>query len=195
MTHLLHGNPLPDTLETERLHLRPLKTTDAARIVQLANNPNIAFLLGSMPHPYTLAHAEAFLERVAKRETHVFGICLKADKNTLIGTIGVGPRWSPEEPEIGFWIGEDYWENQYTAEAVQAILTYAFEFLKYEKIYCSCRIENAKPRNVIHACGLVYLGRTERHFDSPNQTYSLDKYFLTLKMWQENQGISLKAAQ
>lgn len=195
MTHIRSEEILPDTLETERLHLRPLKTTDAARIVQLANNPNIAFLLGSMPHPYTLDHAEEFLARVAKRETHVFGICLKADKDNIIGTVGVGPRWSPDEPEIGFWIGEDYWENQYTAEAVQAILTYAFEFLKYEKIYCSCRIENAKPRNVIHSCGLVYIGRTERYFESPAQTYSMDKYFLTQQMWQESQAATLKAAQ
>lgn len=195
MTHIRSEEILPDTLETERLHLRPLKTTDAARIVQLANNPNIAFLLGSMPHPYTMAHAEEFLTRVEKRETHVFGICLKGDKENIIGTIGVGPRWSPDEPEIGFWIGEDYWENQYTAESVQAILTYAFEFLKYEKIYCSCRIENDKPRNVIHACGLVYIGRTERHFDSPNQTFSMDKYFLTHKMWQERDELTLKAAQ
>ncbi|MCJ8324922.1 MAG: GNAT family N-acetyltransferase [Rhizobiales bacterium] len=195
MTHIRSEQILPDTLETERLHLRPLKSSDAARIVQLANDPNIAYLLGSMPHPYTLDHANSFLARVAKKQTHVFGICLKSDKNQLIGTVGVGPRWSPEEPEIGFWIGVDYWENQYSSEAIQAILTYAFEFLNYEKIYCSCRIENAKPRNIIHSCGLVYIGRTERYFESPDQTYAMDKYFLTRKMWQESQAQPLKAAQ
>ncbi len=197
MNRILSGTILPETLETERLHLRPLAADDASRIVMLANNPNIAYLLGSMPHPYTKNHAKAFLNRCETTEMHVFGICLKSDKNRLIGTVGVGPRWSPEEPEIGFWLGEEYWENQYTAEAVQAILTYAFEFLNYEKIYCSCRIENDKPRNVISRCGLVYLGRTERHFNDPDKTHALDKYFLTRQMWQEknNQSNPIKAAQ
>ena len=195
MTNRIEEAILPEILETERLHLRPLTVKDADRIVSLANNPNITYLLGSMPHPYTHAHAEAFLNRCETTEMHVFGICLKSDKNLLIGTVGVGPRWSPEEPEVGFWLGEEYWEQRYSAESVEAILTYAFEFLNYEKVYCSCRIENERPRNVISVCNMVYLGRTERQFHSHGKTHSLDKYFLTRQMWQEKKQTSLKAAQ
>lgn len=195
MTLKIPETSLPKTLETERLHLRPLTTDDAERIVTLANNPNISYLLGSMPHPYTMDHAKAFLARAQKENLHVFGICLKSNKNLLIGTVGVGPRWSKEEPEVGFWLGQDYWEHQYTAEAVRAILTYAFEFLNYEKVYCSCRIDNEKPRNVISFCNFVYLGRTERHFHDPHETHALDKYFLTRQMWKEVNHTALKAAQ
>ncbi|MCA6272791.1 MAG: GNAT family N-acetyltransferase, partial [Phenylobacterium sp.] len=57
---MLHVNVQP-VLETPRLQLRSLRLSDAPRIAALCADFEVARTTARIPHPYTLADAEAFL--------------------------------------------------------------------------------------------------------------------------------------
>ncbi len=64
---------LEPVIETQRLRLRRPRRMDAARIAELANDFDLARMTTSMPHPYGIADAEAYLaamdEGPADRQT------------------------------------------------------------------------------------------------------------------------------
>ncbi len=58
--------------------------------------------------------------------------------------------------ELGYWIGEEYWGNNYAFEASQALIKRAFGELNVNEIYASYRIENKQSKRVLEKLGFKY---------------------------------------
>src|SRR3954466_16303828 len=101
----LQGLSVP-VLETERLILRAPRFEDAATIAALVNDRRIAENTLRIPHPYTLADAQAFLRR-ANASGGEIGSRLTARVAAVLGCCGIGKR-AGEHPEIGYWLGVPY---------------------------------------------------------------------------------------
>ena len=54
----------PAILETDRLVLRPLRGADAAPMARLADDPGVARMTTSIPHPFHQGMAEDFIDRM-----------------------------------------------------------------------------------------------------------------------------------
>src|SRR5690348_12730788 len=92
-------------IETARLQLRPHRPDDAPALAILFNDRRVADDTASIPHPYTLADAEQFIQTIKDDQTS-FVITLGGD--TIIGNCGV--RVTPKsDPEIGYALGVPYW--------------------------------------------------------------------------------------
>src|SRR5262249_982063 len=139
-------------LETERLRLRPARLGDAKAIAALVNDRRIAENTARIPHPYTLADAEAFLTGAAPSESGTaFAITLARDPAMLIGMCGL--EWHPgEEPEIGYWLGLPYWGRGYATEAARAVIDHAFEDLRLDLLTAGARVSNPASRRVLEKC-------------------------------------------
>ena len=91
-------------LETERLVLRAPRPEDAENIAMLANERRIAENTARIPHPYTLADAEAFLA-AANRSDRETTFVIALSEGTLIGACGLelreGPGTAGLMPELG----------------------------------------------------------------------------------------------
>lgn len=115
-------------IRTDRLHLRPFRLEDAPVVSRLAGDPDIARMTSSIPSPYPVEAAEAwiFLQSLKnKRATHYPRAVTLAD-GALVGSCGVFKRSAAEqEYEIGFWIGRDYWGAGYATEAARGLITAA----------------------------------------------------------------------
>ncbi|WP_273851535.1 GNAT family N-acetyltransferase [Guptibacillus spartinae] len=76
-------------LETERLNLQPFNKEDASRIKELANNKELATILG-LPHPYELELAEEWIaiqpKQIQKGLEYPLTIVTKK-KNEIVRTI------------------------------------------------------------------------------------------------------------
>ena len=71
-------------------------------------------------------------------------MCINIERESNCGAaIEIGD----DEAEIGFWIGEDYWNKGLMSEAVNAILKYIFEDLNYKKVWCGYYKGNEKSNN------------------------------------------------
>ena len=61
-----------------------------------------------------------------------------------------------KECEIGFWIGEPYWGQCLIPEALNELIRYAFENLKYTTIWCGYYDGNEKSKRAQEKCGFIY---------------------------------------
>lgn len=152
-------------LETTRLRLRPWSENDASELYELAKNPNIGPVTGWPVHK-DVDESRSIIKNLLKDEM-TFAI-VKKDNDKIIGSIGLHkPSHDLEEnepaAEIGFWIGEDYWGNEYALESSQAIMKWAFDDLGCEKIWAGYFEGNNKSKRVQEK-----LGFKAQHIDLAN---------------------------
>ena len=147
-------------LLSQRLVLRAPHEEDIDALAHLANNANIATMVSRMPLPYTAKDAADFVRRTKAGE---IGKCVYAitrmDNGEFMGCCGLEP--DPVEPgtvELGYWLGEPYWNNGYTTEAAHALIDMAFRTRDIDFIDARCRVTNVASRRVIHKCGFQFQG-------------------------------------
>jgi len=157
----------PDRLRTdcpvllsERLVLRAPHEEDIDALAHLANNANVATMVSRMPHPYTAKDAADFVRRTNIGE---IGKCVyaitKSENGAFIGCCGVEPGHDPATVEIGYWLGEPYWNQGYMTEATHALIDMVFRTREcVEQIDARCRVTNVASRRVIHKCGFQFQG-------------------------------------
>lgn len=146
-------------VETGRLVLRQPTRDDAEALATLANDIAIAENLSTMPHPYTVADALAYIENTDVSPLRVnFGIYAKDDGGRFVGTVSLMPR-DGERFAVGYWIGRPFWSRGYATEATQAMVDLAFERLDAPSVAGSCRVTNGASRRVLEKCGFQYAGQ------------------------------------
>jgi len=155
-----------EPIATERLVLRKLETRDRARLVQLANNWRVVKNLGTMPYPYTEAMADEWIGKQAtfwtSGKSRPLAITLDGE---LIGGIGVGtkPDRGDEEWELGYWLGEPYWNRGYASEAAIAVRDDAFETVGLQQILAGHYADNHASGRVLTKLGFRYYAEAQRH--------------------------------
>jgi RimJ/RimL family protein N-acetyltransferase len=143
-------------LETERLTLRAPSLEDAEAIAKLANDRRIAENTASIPHPYRLHDAEAFITQANGSDTRASFLVTLAD-GTVAGACGLAMLDGPA-PEIGYWLGLPFWGRGYATEAVRAVIDYAFTDAGNESLQAGCRVTNPSSRRVLEKCGFQWTG-------------------------------------
>lgn len=144
-------------LKTERLILRPWREEDAECLYHFAKNPKIGPIAGWPPHKSIEESLEIINTVFSKRETYAITIDDKA-----IGCVGLlfypdtNHYWEAEGVELGYWIGEEYWGQGLVVEASKEVIKHAFEDLKIDKIYASCRYDNHQSKRVLEKLGFEY---------------------------------------
>lgn len=146
-------------LETKRVVLRPWKEADATDLYKYASSPEVGPIAGWPVHTSVENSLEIIRNVLSAPETYAV-----VDKKTgcAVGSIGikVGSASNMEIPdtdgEIGYWIGVPYWGQGLIPEALNKILSYAFEELRLKKIWCGYYEGNIKSKRVQEKCGFVY---------------------------------------
>lgn len=169
-------------LLTDRLCLNKLQSADIDAIVEMAGNKNVSKNTLNIPHPYKPEHAEAWLSMIdegfEKGTITTFGIRLHPDQQ-LIGAIGlrIEPRFN--RAELGYWIGEAYWNKGYATEALAAALKFGFLELKLNKILATHLVENPASGRVMIKNGMIKEGELKEHILKNDVYLSLVQYRLT----------------
>ncbi|MCV3766173.1 GNAT family N-acetyltransferase [Rhizobium sp. TRM95796] len=150
---------LSPQLQSERLTLRAPETADAHAIAHLANNINVASKLSRMPHPYTVADAANFIARVA---SGAMGKCVYAvtrtDNRAFLGGCALEETDGGRGLEIGYWLGEPYWNRGLATEAAQTLIDHGFHTFGADYIDGRCRVMNTASRRVLQKCGFQFQG-------------------------------------
>ena len=146
-----HEGSIP-VLETKRLALRAPRLGDAKTVATLANDRRIAENTARIPHPYKLSDAEDFITRAGKPDEAIFLITLR---KTVIGACGIVFQFEAT-PELGYWLGVDYWGQGYATEALHALIDYAFTDLAHEALQAGSRVTNPASRRVLEKCGFQW---------------------------------------
>jgi [ribosomal protein S5]-alanine N-acetyltransferase len=175
------GRPDPGgtapTLHTDRLVLRLHTLADAPELARLAGTREVAATTLRIPHPYSVADAEAYIiARQDVDEQLAFAIVLR-ENSVLLG--GIGLRLEEKEhrhAELGYWIGAPYWGQGYATEASRAMLRYGFEVLNLHRIHASHFANNAASGNVLRKIGMKHEGTLRQHILKWGQYVDLEVY-------------------
>ena len=149
----------PVSLEFGTIKLRPLLSNDSLKLSELANNKKIwDNVRDFFPHPYSENNAIEFIEICRKEDPQVtFAIEFEGE---LVGVIGLIPQSDiyALSAEIGYWIGEQYWNNGIATEAIGLIVPYGFYTLDLRRIYSGVFDFNKASQRVLEKCGFELEG-------------------------------------
>jgi [ribosomal protein S5]-alanine N-acetyltransferase len=141
------------------IRLRRFKNSDAPRMAELANNEKISRnLTDGFPHPYTLQNAEEFIQRFLDQDpVSIFAIEYKDEYAGNIGLV-TGTDIHRKCAEIGYFIGEPYWNRGIMTAAVNLITEYGFKNLDIARIHTGIFEYNLPSQRVLEKCGFIKEG-------------------------------------
>ena len=153
-------------LETERLTLREANLDDAAFLLELQNSPGWLQFIGDRGVK-NLADARQYLSnRILKSYTdHGFGLYLMVRKEDQVslGMCGLIRREGLGDIDIGFALLPEYMGQGYAFEAAAAVMAYARDDLKLERIVAITLPVNTNSIRLLEKIGLQF----ERMFQLP----------------------------
>ncbi len=155
------------TLDTARLHLRPLTHNDARDYHHVVHSdPDVMrYLRGgqSMPINYTRNMIDYFIDH---GQAYGFSFLAVTDKATGAFMGHCGLHQLSDVVEIGYALGKAYWGGGYATEAGRVVLRWGFETLALEQIIAVAYPENLASRRVMERLGMTYEGEIERYYDA-----------------------------
>ncbi|MEN6451824.1 MAG: GNAT family N-acetyltransferase [Thermoguttaceae bacterium] len=158
------------TLESDRLLLRPFRTTDAERVQLLAGDRAVADTALNIPHPFEDGMAEKWISNhrdwFERGEQVVFAVTLKQPgdgRGLLVGAIGLRINREDQRAELGYWIGRPYWGQGYCTEAVRALMDFGFRDLDLNRIEANHFSRNPASGRVMQKAGMTHEGRLRQY--------------------------------
>jgi len=181
----------PCVLETERLMLRRPTLADVIAIARLANDRRIAENTRRLPHPYSQDHAIEFVRATA--DDNRGAVFLIENNFVPIGVVGV--NWhQPDAPELGYWLGVEYWGQGFGTEAARAMIDFTFEEFDIEQLVSGARVTNPSSRNILEKCGFQWSGVELHRFEALGSSTPVDRFRLSRSVWSslKNWGSSTR---
>jgi RimJ/RimL family protein N-acetyltransferase len=167
-------------LETERLMLRRPTLADVKAIARLANDRRIAENTRRLPHPYSQEHAIEFVRAVASDDRAT--VFLIESNHAPIGVVGIDWR-QPDAPELGYWLGVEYWGQGFGTEAARAVIDFTFEEFEVEHLISGARVTNPSSRNILEKCGFQWSGVELHRFEALGSSTPVDCFRLSRSVW------------
>lgn len=136
------------------IRLRPMRYADREILARLANNKKIWNNLRDMfPHPYTIQDAEKFID-IAKTHEPTINFAIEY-KQEFAGVMGIILQQDVyrKSAEIGYWIGEPYWNKGIATIALKLATEYGFNELKLERLFAGIFENNNGSKRVLEKCG------------------------------------------
>ena len=144
-------------LNGKKVFLRPLRKTDAQRIFELINDPEVTVFLATVEAPVSLEEEKAFAKRSElewqkgkafhfaigdKKSGRVVGTCSLFDYNTM-----------HHRAEAGIWIAKEHWKKGFGSEAISLLLDFGFQKLKLHRIRYAHIVQNKGSKGIAQKLG------------------------------------------
>ncbi len=157
------------TIETKRLTLRRFALSDGPLMFKnWASDEVITRYMRWEPHDSvetTIAILTDWMNGYDSDKTYHWAICLKDGEP--IGSIAVLKIEDGDGcGEIGYCIGQAFWGNGYTTEAVAAVIDYMFASVGMERIEAYHAVNNPASGRVMEKAGMVLEGFARHKYRS-----------------------------
>jgi RimJ/RimL family protein N-acetyltransferase len=153
------------------LVLRPWRPGDEVSLVRHANNRRIwRNVRDRFPHPYTENDARLWI-KIANRDPTMINVALEVE-GQAVG--GVGVMFKDDvyrrSAEIGYWLGEAYWNRGLTSRAVAAVSDYVFAHFDVVRLYAGVFAHNVASARVLEKAGYAFEARLRQSVFKDGQT-------------------------
>ena len=172
----------------EKVRLRPVMATDAGAAYRLVKNEAVLSTMawdgpadeGELRDTYT-----RWEEEMQTGESCNLTI-ERADQPGLIGCIGIRFPRHPLQVDIGYWLGEPFWNQGYMTEAVRLVCYFSFKYLDGVRVYATVFVGNIGSRRALEKNGFSLDGTLRSHVYKRGEW--MDGWFFTLlrSEWEHN---------
>lgn len=101
----------------ENFKLREWKLTDFTALVKHINNIKMwNNVRDGLPHPYTILDADNYI-RMVQAQPYIQNFAIEVE-GEAVGGVGIVPLTDVERlsAEVGYWLGESYWNRELRAK-------------------------------------------------------------------------------
>ena len=154
-----------DSIETERLVLRPYELGDLTDAMCVLGDP---LTMSFYQQPYTEKQVRDFICRnVATFKEGGYGLfaVIEKETETFAGDCGITIQDidGAKEFEIGYRLGRQHWGQGYAPEAAAAVRDYGFQALSLKKLCSYMPSNHTQSRRVAEKIGM----KIEKEFINP----------------------------
>lgn len=135
--------------------LREWSLSDKISLAENANNINIwNNVRDYFPYPYTVEDGEQFINMVLSKEPPFTDFAIDVG-GKAVGGIGIvlNPDVERISAEIGYWLGEYYWNRGIMTNVVKEMVDYAFSHFPIKKLYAPVFDFNRASQRVLEKAG------------------------------------------
>jgi RimJ/RimL family protein N-acetyltransferase len=169
-------------IEGDGIRLRPIRPTDAKRVVEACNDERTQYWLAAMPSPYQLADAERFIEGRLENSASGEGVSwmiADADTDELLGNVSVFDllnRHDKATGEIGYWAHPEARGRGLMSAAVRLAVNHAFTPIQQgglglRRLTLYAAEGNTASRRVAEANGFTHTGTARSAAPSRDGSY------------------------
>lgn len=162
---MIAGELMGMRLETESLILREYRPDDFEALYEIFSDSET---MKYYPHPFSKDETRQWIQRnIDRYKEYGFGLWAVELKETgqLIGDCGITMQLIHGKllPEIGYHINKKYQNQGFATQAAIACKQYAFETLKFDKVYSYMKYTNYASERVAIKNGM----RLVEEYDDP----------------------------
>ena len=153
------------------LALRPWQEGDESALVEHGNNYQIwQNVRDRFPHPYTLQDARLWVQ-VADKDPSSLNLAITLN-DEAIGATGVIFKDDVyhRSAEIGYWLGEAYWNRGVVSHAVKALTDYVLTNTDICRIYAGVFEYNIASARVQEKAGYEFEARLRKSVTKESRT-------------------------
>lgn len=164
-----------DNIQTDRLNLRYITTSDALFIKTLFNEPAFIKNIGDRKIRHKRDAVDFIQSKFLKSyEEHGYGpfaVELKAS-HTPIGFCGLFKRDIFQYPDLGYAFLSRHWSQGYALESADAVIGYVKKNLRMQNLIAITSSENTASIKVLKKLGFVNINAVfMAGYDDPSNVY------------------------
>ena len=181
---------LPSAIDTERLRLRLVRESDIEDLLDINGNKEVTRFL-----PYdnwrSLADGLTWYERAcsitATGEALQFVIVESTSDRVVGSCLLFRYDGKSASAELGYVMGQEYWNKGYTHEALSGLLSYVFRKYKLRSIKAVVDSDNIASSNLLLKLGFTHEGRSRQTGLTLDSNYDTSNYGLLREEWMVNE--------
>ena len=152
-------------LVTERLLLRPVRTSDIDALYERRADPRVSDWQ-DWPMPYSRERAATTVERsmatAAPPDDGGWMLTIAdRDDTTIYGDISMFLEDDGRTSGVGYSITPEYWGQGFATESLTAVLDWLFDVKGVARAYAQLDPDNHRSARVLESCGFVFEGDTK----------------------------------
>ena len=159
----------PETIATQRLHLRKPRPEDAQLIFDgYAHDPQVAHYVSWLPHEdaaESLRIVERFLAHWESGKEFVW-LAIQPEHNHLVGVVGISI--DGHGGQLGYCLGRPHWGQGYATELADAVAKWALSLDEVHRVWAVCDVDNTASARVLEKLGMIREGTLRRWCIHPN---------------------------
>lgn len=139
----------------KKFTLREWRLSDKESIADNANNIHIwNNVRDYFPFPYTIKNGEEFIKMVLGKPKPTTDFAIEIE-GQAVGGIGIALNSDVERisAEIGYWLGESYWNRGIMTNIVKEMVNYSFSNFPIRKLYAPVFNFNLASHRVLEKAG------------------------------------------